>query len=308
VLTDQYTISYAPSGTVYSRLASQQRRERPEKLSLLAVADPSCATADRAHQSTPRRDETYQPLPGTRVEVESLEQVFKHTDPEARVKLVRGSEATVEAVNGLLAGDTPAPYRFLHLATHGRADDARALQSALVLAQDRLPDPFEEALANRPVHHGRLTAAVVAQRWNLDADLAVLSACQSARGRAAGGEGFLGFQQALFLAGARSVVLSLWKVDDTATTLLMVRFYQNLLGAHPPRNGARPAGMSKADALREAKQWLRTLSREDAEKAVAGLPGEGQQLPLPAWSEGTEDRPFAHPFYWSAFVLVGDPK
>jgi CHAT domain-containing protein len=61
----------------------------------------------------------------------------------------------------------------------------------------------------------------------------VLSACESGLGKQAGGEGFLGFAQPLLAKGARSLVLSPWKVDDRATSMLMARFYQNLLGKRP---------------------------------------------------------------------------
>ena len=67
--------------------------------------------------------------------------------------------------------------------------------------------------------------------WRLNAELVTPSACQSGLGRQSGGEGYLGFSQALFLAGAKSIVLSLWNVDDATTALFMRRFYQNLLGA-----------------------------------------------------------------------------
>ena len=80
---------------------------------------------------------------------------------------------------------------------------------------------------------GRLTAEQIVRTWDLDADLVVLSACESGLGRYAGGEGYLGFAQPLFARGARSLVLSLWKVDDDATALLMARFYRNLLGKRP---------------------------------------------------------------------------
>ena len=76
---------------------------------------------------------------------------------------------------------------------------------------------------------------------------------RAALGKYEKGEGFVGFAQALILAGSRSVCLSLWKVDDTATALLMGRFYENLLGK---REGlTRP--MPKGVALAEAKAWLR---------------------------------------------------
>jgi CHAT domain-containing protein len=104
-------------------------------------------------------------------------------------------------------------------------------------------------------------------------------------------------------------------VDDTATALLMQRFYQNLLGK---REGLK-APLHKAEALREAKHWLRDLSREKveqltgqfaqgevraAEEAKAQAPPKA--LPKPAVARG--DKPFAHPFYWAAFILIGDPE
>jgi CHAT domain-containing protein len=111
-----------------------------------------------------------------------------------------------------------------------------------------------------PYLDGRLTAAEVLQYWKLDAELVTLSACESGVGRYDGGDGLLGFAQAFLLAGSRSVCLTLWQVDDTATALLMDRFYRNLLGKRD--DGAKP--MPKAEALREAKQWLRNLTATEA--------------------------------------------
>ncbi|MFI5402943.1 MAG: CHAT domain-containing protein [Planctomycetota bacterium] len=118
---------------------------------------------------------------------------------------------------------------------------------------------------------GLLTAAEVS--W-LDLEgvrLAVLSACQTGRGTPAAGEGTLGLVRGFRLAGARSVVASLWKVDDKATALLMERFYEGLLDRK-----LEPAAALRAAAL---------AVRDHADTA------------------GT--RPFAAPRYWAAFVAYG---
>ncbi len=124
----------------------------------------------------------------------------------------------------------------------------------------------------------------------------------------------MGFTQALLMAGARSVCLSLWKVDDTATALLMQRFYANVLGR---RTGlAQP--LPKAQALAEAKTWLRGLARGEVAKLAASLSGgearsKGVKTREQAASGSNvpagpgNDHPYAHPYYWAAFVLVGDP-
>jgi CHAT domain-containing protein len=108
-------------------------------------------------------------------------------------------------------------------------------------------------------------------------------------------------------------------VDDTATALLMGRFYENLLGKRDGLNGP----MKKAEALAEAKAWLRGLSREEAMQRAAKMSdgvarGRRPKLPpsaVPGAEEGeakgragrAADRPYAHPYYWAAFVLIGDP-
>jgi CHAT domain-containing protein len=115
----------------------------------------------------------------------------------------------------------------------------------------------------------------------------------------------VGFSQALFLAGAHSLVLSLWEVDDASTALLMTRFYENLFG-----NGvAKP--MSKADALAEAKRWLQSLGPTEVSELTKDLPTRGTRGRIaarPPAGNGQATRTFAHPYYWSGFILVGDSR
>ena len=135
----------------------------------------------------------------------------------------------------------------------------------------------------KPVFDGRLLVREIQRGWDLKAELVTLSACETALGRDAGGEGFVGFTQALLMSGTRSVCLSLWKVDDTATALLMQRFYANLLGRRP----GLTAPMPKAEALREAKTWLRGLRRSEvlaltAEQSGGIERGKGTKARQPA--------------------------
>ena len=109
----------------------------------------------------------------------------------------------------------------------------------------------------------------------LNADLVTLSACESGIGKSVKGEGLLSLSRGFLYAGAKNLVVSLWKADDQATSELMLAFYQELL-----------KGKSKAEALREAK--LQLLEHEWQK-------GEARHL-------GTE---YADPSCWASFILVG---
>jgi CHAT domain-containing protein/Tfp pilus assembly protein PilF len=249
-------------------------------------------------------------LPGTRLEARTLAALLPGT------RLLLGSAASEQSLERLAGADGLKRFGLLHLATHGQANPSLPRQTAMVLAQDQLPSTKEQearVLAGKKPLEGRLTVETVLHDWRLDADLVTLSACQTGLGAQTQSEGMLGFAQALLQKGARSVLLARWKVDDSATALLMVRFYENLLG----KRAGLKAPLSKAEALHEAKQWLRTLSRQQAELRLAslveGVPrGERGSLrpALPARKADAakEERPFAHPYYWAAFVLLGDPR
>jgi tetratricopeptide (TPR) repeat protein len=247
------------------------------------------------------------PLPGTRREVLALASLVSSD----KARLLLGSQASEQELDSLAQAGRLADYRLLHFATHGEMDAVAASRSALLLAQDKLPDPVEQAKQGKKVYTGRLTVAALA-KWKLDADLVTLSACDTALGKDSGGEGYLGFAQVLFQAGSHSLVLSRWKVADAATALFMVRFYENLLGKRP----GLTAPLGRAAALREAQQWLRSLSRAEAGALTARLSGgdlRGTLGPLKPIATGPEaapqpgDHPYAHPYYWSAFMLLGDP-
>ena len=187
------------------------------------------------------------------------------------------------------------------------------------LGGDHDPDwparPVRAVLHQKPVFDGRLSVREIQHGWDLKAELVTLSACETALGRDAGGEGFVGFIQALLMSGARSVCLSLWKVDDTATSLLMQRFYANLLG-RPTRAHQRRCPRRRPSARRRsgcATGAVPTSLDLTAEQSGGVERGKGTKARQPAEvtatvpAGGDNDRPYAPPHFWAAFVLAGDP-
>ncbi len=178
------------------------------------------------------------PLDGTKTEVTAIAEKF-------------GAHALMQdnATEASFKREAPKK-RIIHLATHGLANDANPMDSFIALA----PSAGEDGL---------LTAGEVAN-LDLTADLVVLSACESGLGRVTG-DGIVGLSRSFILAGADSVVVSLWKVDDDATASLMQEFYTRLTEKK-----------NKAGALRDAMQSVRERSHDPYDWAAFVLIGEPQ--------------------------------
>lgn len=184
-------------------------------------------------------------LPGAREEARRL----RRTVPPEELFLAVGFDASRETVlDGPLGG-----YRILHFATHGITDPR--FPGLLLSRYDRRGEPRNGFLWAREIYG-----------LDLAADLVVLGSCRSGLGPRLAGEGPLGLSRAFLFAGARTVLVSLWDVDDRATAELMVRFYDGLLARNLP----------PARALRRAREELR------------------------------RDERFAAPHYWAGFVVQGD--
>jgi CHAT domain-containing protein/Tfp pilus assembly protein PilF len=252
-------------------------------------------------------------LPGTRTELQAVRRL---AGKRAIVEL-----AGVSAGTGRLLAELPRA-RWAHLATHGffanpsthsifqlTAEDYRRGQGGERIGVGARSPLVLSGLvcggANRPVKDaekddgGILTAEAIAG-LNLDGlELAVLSACETGLGEVAGGEGVFGLQRAFHLAGARSVIASLWKIDDTATQALMAEFYRNLWESKQP----------KLEALRRAQ--LAMLLHYDAKAGRLRAPGAAvpvapAELAAARAKLRTAGRPPLPPLYWAGFVLSGD--
>ena len=310
-LMEEMAITYVAVPQLLPEVLEPVKKGKPPVPSLLLAGEvdyddaPAKEKLQVASAAAPRQDRSgtllhWTRLEGTGGEVLRIRDFFERSFRGAKVTVLRDEEASEEAV----AASAPQ-HRYLHLATHGFFAPAE-LKSALAPdTKDRAgpqmaaDGPFGRhgvsgyhpgllsgvvlAGANRQPEPGKsdgiLTALEVAELDLSGVELAVLSACETGLGQVAGGEGLLGLQRAFQTAGARTVVASLWHVDDRFTRLLMERFYENLWRKK----------LGKLEALREAQLWL---LREGGSRGLDLLPEvQGGRLP---------------PFYWAAFVLSGD--
>ncbi len=275
-LGERFAVSYAPSATLHAWLAESSAARSPR------AGDVGANELRSARRSLLVGDPPFAAkmpqLAGAGEELEAIAAV----SPGAFT--LAGADASEQALARLARADSLALFASIHFATHALIDDELPEHSALVLSQADLPDPVAAAMAGERVYDGLLSASEIVREWEIDADLVTLSACATGLGKEVGGEGYLGLANAFLRAGARSLVVSLWPVEDRATALLMARFHENYRGAYEgERGGVPPGAMTKASALREAKAWLRAYDSEGGRA------------------------PYAHPYYWSAFILIGDP-
>jgi len=174
------------------------------------------------------------------------------TMPQGTVKVAKAFDASRETAMSSFAGE----YQIVHFATHGFFNSEHPELSGIVLSMVK-PDGSKT--------DGFMPLQDIC-RLNLSAQLVVLSACETGLGKDIKGEGLMSLTRGFMYAGSRTVVTSLWKVDDRATAELMKEFYQSML----------QDGLTPAAALRLAKQRIRHQK---------------------AWSA---------PYFWAGFVLQGE--
>jgi CHAT domain-containing protein/Tfp pilus assembly protein PilF len=259
---NQYFIERKPlhialSATVYGELRKSRRSGHASDLELVAFGDPRFPNWNREHFQTAadealrmasERGMPFARLPFSRGEIEGIAGLF-----QGHSRVFLGTQATEEAAKSLVT-----PVRFLHFATHGVLDERLPLNSAIVLS---IPERLAAGVDNGLLQAWEIIENV---RWN--ADLVVLSACRSALGQELAGEGLIGLTRAIQFAGARSVIASLWNVDDRRTATLMKRLYSEL------RNGE-----TKDEALRAAQiEMLRSGAARPFYWAAFTLNGDWQ--------------------------------
>jgi CHAT domain-containing protein/tetratricopeptide (TPR) repeat protein len=253
-LIDDHIICYAPSLTVLREMINSRHVRETHSLAaptLLAMGDPALGSQPGARVSAALTGEGLDPLPEAKRQVQTLARLYGRDHS----KIYVGPNASEEQFKA-----SAKDYDILHLATHGILNDRSPMYSHLLLAQTS-GDTEEDGLLE----------ARELMEMELRANLVVLSACETARGRVSKGEGMIGLTWALFVAGAPTTVVSQWKVKSDSTARLMVEFHRQLK--------SRPMGAatenSAAWALRSAALKLKRDSR------------------------------YRHPFDWAGFIVVG---
>jgi CHAT domain-containing protein len=254
-LIEVAAISYAPSLSVLREMQlAGKKKQPPARASLLALGNPALGTRSKELAKFVKMDAELQPLPEAAAQVRALGRLYGprlskvFTGPAAREEVVKRQSAH---------------YRILHLATHGILNDVSPMYSHVMLSQK--PGKSDE---------DGLLEAWEMMSLDLDADLVVLTACDTARGRVGAGEGMIGMSWALFVAGCPRTVVSQWKVEASSTAALMVEFHK---GFKTRFRNMQPS-VSTAEAMRQAA--LKVMNNPE----------------------------YAHPFYWGGFVVVGDGK
>jgi CHAT domain-containing protein/Tfp pilus assembly protein PilF len=243
-LVKKYPVSYGQSASVLKTLISKTSEANKSK----AISKRLFAFGDALYEDTLFNSHIKYPrLEFSGKEIENIASFFPGESSDIYLR----NKATEE---NLKRNNELNKFNYIHFATHGLIDEDKPDLSSLVLTSEK-----------NSGEDGFLQAAEIFN-LKLDADLVVLSACQTGLGKLVRGEGMVGLTRAFMTAGTPSVVVSLWSVSDMSTALLMGEFYKNLI-----KNK-----LGKTDALRKAQLALMS------------------------------DKKYSHPFYWAPFVLIGD--
>ncbi|MFH0841466.1 MAG: CHAT domain-containing tetratricopeptide repeat protein [Bacteroidota bacterium] len=244
LLVKKYPVSYAQSASVLKYLLTEKTGNETDKSGskkIIAFGDPVIKNESSISVIN------YPRLEYSGKEIENIASFFKKGNAEICLR----DDATEENVK---RESVLKKFNYVHFATHGFIDENKPDLSSLLLSVDK--NSTEDGLLQmREIFN-----------LKLNADLVVLSACQTGLGKLIRGEGIVGLTRAFMYAGTPSVLVSLWSVSDISTATLMGEFYKNLI-----KNK-----LSKTEALRKAQLTLMS------------------------------DNKYAHPFYWAPFILIGD--
>lgn len=234
-LIEKHTILTAPAIQVLQLTNQQRKQVLGDKV--LVVGNPTMPSIPLEIGEKP---EQLPPLPGAQKEALAIAKLLKTT-------AITGNQATKSSIVQQMLKS-----RIIHLATHGLLDDFKGLgvPGAIALAPD---PPSSLSKEQQSGINGLLTADEILD-LKLNAELVVLSACDTGRGKITG-DGVIGLSRSLITAGVSSVIVSLWSVPDEPTASLMSEFYQNIQKNPDKAQALRQAMLTTMKEYPEPKNW-----------------------------------------------------
>ena len=257
-LIQDYQIAYIPSLSSYREILNRKNsnNETPNK-DILAFGDPSFGSLEMEENGGDVFQDffsstafNFSRLSYSDYEIQKISSLFDETKT---IIFTRESASEEELKNHNLED-----YKIIHFATHSLIDDKRPARSSIVLTLD--DEPSEDGfLQMREVYN-----------LKLNSELVVLSACQTGLGQLINGEGIEGLNRAFFYAGASSVLMSLWSVNDQASSQLMERFYSHLRSSESSMNALRKTKleMISSGVLSHPYYWAGFIVSGKADEAI----------------------------------------
>jgi CHAT domain-containing protein/Tfp pilus assembly protein PilF len=251
LLIERFRVTYAPSVTLLASLQKELKQRNTK--GLIAFADP-VLSSDPSKISAEQQGSRLQNLIRLRYSKEEVEGIAS-LYPKDSQQIYLAHDATEEKFRS----ENISQYEVVHFATHALIDEEVPRRSGIVLTSEA-----------KGQSDGVLQMHEI---WNLNLNtkLVVLSACETGLGKLVRGEGMVSLMRAFFYAGTKSIVVSLWNVDDNSTADLMKAFYTHMKN-----------GMSSAESLRQAKLEM-----------IQGA------------KEGSNYAAYQQAYYWGPFILIG---
>lgn len=277
-LLKEYRISFVHSAIVWQMLSKNYRKE--QRLPLFAMGN---AVYNKGHKEAiskkpgrirkifalkrPGNLRKLKPahinnLPGTREELEIISKIAYPHGKNAKANSFSGIRANEDIIFQFNESGALRKYRILHFAAHGLFVDKKPELNAIILSIPGIIKEYKkEEYKNYKKKFGDLKRDGFlrlgeVKTLNLNADLVVLSACETSIGDERPGEGMVGLPQAFLISGSKTVIASLWPVDDEATSILMEELYKNILQKEmDPVSALREAQLSLAEEFTDPYFW-----------------------------------------------------
>jgi len=307
-LAEMFAVSFVSTGRDFSRFGKRGKRGYT---SAAIIADPlydieettkkSNANVSSKQSRSTVKLEAYSQLRYATLEAKMLVEAFDGKPTERYL-----SDATKYALAEVGSPD------IIHIATHGFSHENQPFSNEYGIAETQAEYPMvrcglifsgannwlKSTKTSEKHGDGILNAKEVLKLDLFETDLLVLSACQTGIGETKNGEGIKSLRRSFELVGVRSIVCTLWSVDDLASSILMTKFYDNLFTRQ----------MNKSDALYHAKKYIRTMT-------YLQLFEYCQKTGIEEWAEKiidlseerlNETSYYTHPYYWAGYILQGD--